>query len=60
MLKLSVKHFAISTGDVVAYRVSHARCFVRRQVDELVTVGVKECLLCFRINTIYNSAFVGF
>jgi hypothetical protein len=35
MLKWSVKHFAISTGGVVAYRVSYARCFLWREVDEV-------------------------
>jgi hypothetical protein len=48
MLKWSVKHFVNSTGDVAAYRVSYARCFLCREVQKLVIVGVKECLVCLQ------------
>jgi hypothetical protein len=47
-----IKH-AISTGGVVAYRVSHARCFLCREVDELY-----ELVLCRDVDELYELVYL--
>jgi hypothetical protein len=62
ILKWSVKHFVISTGDVVAYRVSYARFFLCREVEFLYLPAQKttlESLYARNPRCMYNQLGMG-